>query len=61
MNAPVESSPSLKALGECLERVIEKTQISDTITFFEPIYELYSTETIEKQWDDVIESVKEKS
>lgn len=61
MNAPVESIPSFEALGACIERVIEKTQISDAITLFEPIYELYSTNAIEKQWLDVIESVKKKS
>lgn len=61
MNASVESIPSLEALGACLERVIEKTHISDTITLFEPIYELYSTEAIEKQWSEVVESVNQKS
>ena len=61
MHAPIESIPSFEALGACLERLIKKMYITDIITLFEPIYELYSTEVIKKQWGDVIESVKEKS
>ena len=58
MKAKMVSIPSLKALGKCLEEVIKKTTISDKITLFEPIYELYSTEAIKKQWNDVIEFAK---
>lgn len=58
MKASVESIPSFDELGNRLKEIIEKIEISDKITLFEPIYELYSTESIIKQWNDVIESVK---
>lgn len=58
MKASVESIPSFDELGNRLKEITEKIEISDKITLFEPIYELYSTESIIKQWNDVIESVK---
>lgn len=58
MKASVESIPSFDELGNRLKEIIEKIEISDKITLFEPICELYSTESIIKQWNDVIESVK---
>ena len=55
MKAPVESIPSFDSLRECLERTVEETEIQDKITLFEPIYELYSTQAVKKQWSDLIE------
>ena len=61
MKACVESIPSFDSLGECLERAVEETKIQDKITLFEPIYELYSTQAVKKQWGDLIEFVNKKS
>ena len=57
MKACVESIPSLDSLGDCLERAVKETKIQDKITLFEPIYELYSTQAVKKQWSDLMEFV----
>lgn len=54
MKAGVESIPSFDSLGDCLERAVKETKIQDKITLFEPIYELYSTQAVKKQWSDLI-------
>lgn len=59
MEASVVSIPSLEVLGEYLQSAVEKTVIQDQIVLFDPIYELYSTDSVEKQWNEVIESVRE--
>ena len=57
MKACVESIPSFDSLGDCLERAVKETKIQDKITLFEPIYELYSTQAVKKQWSDLMEFV----
>lgn len=57
MEAPILLMPSFGSLGECLDRAFEETKILDKITLFEPIYELYSTQAVKKQWSDLIEFV----
>lgn len=57
MKASIESIPSFDSLGECLESAVEETEIKDKITLFEPIYELYSTQAVKKQWSDLMEFV----
>ena len=61
MKACIESIPSFDSLGECLERAVEETKIQDKIILFDPIYELYSTQSVKKQWSNLIEFVIKKS
>ena len=55
MNAPLKSISSFRMLGETLKKVIENITVKKEIDLFEPIYEMYSTDSIKKQWSDVIE------
>ncbi len=57
MGAPVISVKAMGLLDQALTQVLENTVIQDTITLFDPIYELYSTEEIVKQWGNVIDKV----
>lgn len=61
MKANVESIPSFDSLGERLEKAVEETKIQDKITLSEPIYELYSTQAVKNQWNELIEFVIKKS
>ncbi len=58
MKAQLASISSFEMLGDCLDRVIHDIKVSDNITLFLPIYEMYSTDAIVKQWNEVIEIVK---
>ena len=61
MKACIESIPSFDLLGTCLKRAVEEIKIQDKIVLFEPIYEMYSTKAVKKQWSDLIEFVNKKS
>lgn len=61
MKACVESILSFDSLGDCLERAVKEIKIQDKITLFEPIYKLYSTQAVKKQWGDLIDLVNNKS
>lgn len=55
MGAKVHSLSTLGELGACLTDLLSGFEISEEICLFEPIYELYSTEAIKKQWSCVID------
>ncbi len=57
MKAPLRYISDFSQLTETLEDVLSSYSIPDGINFFNPIYELYSTESIIKQWDKVVNSV----
>lgn len=61
MKACIESIPSFDLLATCLKRAVEEIKIQDKIVLFEPIYEMYSTKAVKKQWSDLIEFVNKKS
>ena len=61
MKACVESIPSFDSLGDCLERAVEEVKIQDRTTLFDPIYKMYSTQAVKKQWFDLIGFVNKKS
>lgn len=57
MGAKMRSIASFEELGDILNGVLKELTISPCVTLFEPIYQLYSTEAIKKQWFGVIDSV----
>lgn len=56
MNAPFESVSSIDCLADALEKKLENFEVDKEIDLFQPIYEMYSTENIIKQWKGVIDS-----
>lgn len=57
MEAPLKYISDFGQLTATLEDVLSSYKIPDRINFFNPIYELYSTDNIVKQWADVVDSV----
>jgi hypothetical protein len=57
MGAAVTWVKAMGLLEKTLTQVLEKAQIQEKTTLFEPIYRLYSTENIVAQWSNVIDKV----
>lgn len=57
MKADICSIPDLDALPDMLLKTVENYSPADGIKLFEPIYDLYSTENIVKQWGKVIDGL----
>lgn len=55
MNAPVISIPDFESLAKTIEICITNLKISKKIQTFEPIYELYSSDSVVSQWGAVID------
>lgn len=56
MNAPVISISSIDELSSCLLKLIPETKIEKEFNLFDPIYDLYSTENINLQWKNVVDT-----
>ncbi len=55
MQAPVQSIASFDDLSEALGEALKEYTIPKEITLFPPIYEMYSTESINAQWQAVLD------
>ncbi len=56
MNAPMISLSSIDELSSCLSDIIPKIKIEKEFNLFHPIYALYSTESINAQWQEVVDT-----
>lgn len=54
MHAAMQSISTFDLLTETLQNVLKDFHISEEITLFAPIYELYATQAIQKQWLHII-------
>jgi hypothetical protein len=57
MRAPIQSISSLDDLEDVLYSTLKEYRISQEIKLFNPIYEMYSTASINSQWQDVLNRV----
>lgn len=60
MGASVTSISSFNDLQNALRSAIDEVIVSEQIVLFEPIFQLYSTQAIIKQWSSVIDIVLNK-
>ena len=51
-NAPVVKIDSLSELHTALEDLARKTEIKEEIELFDPIYNIFSIESVRKNWDE---------
>ncbi len=51
-NAPVVKIDSLNELHTALEDLASKTEIKEKIELFDPIYNIFSIESVRKNWDE---------
>ena len=55
MKAPMVSISSLDELHKTVEELIASKEFKNEFNLFEPIYDLYSTESIKQQWQNVVD------
>ena len=57
INAPVKKIRSISELHTALIETITTINFSDKISLFEPIYNIFSMDSVRKNWDEILESV----
>lgn len=55
--APIFKIDSLNELHIALEKLVEKTEIKETIELFQPLYEIISIESTRKSWDKILDKI----
>ena len=61
MKAQMIDISDFNELAPTLEKLIESIHVADEFNLFEPIYEMYSTESVKVQWQAVVDKATNNS